>query len=263
MIHAVLFDLDGTLVQSERIKAISYARAATQLCPECASEDEVMQAFKDVVGLSRQEVAQTLVKRFGLEDAARQRMDEFGVNTPWQAYVQLRLKIFEDMIDDPRVIQESECPHAINLLREVRNMGLRAALTTTSSCSRATRALEVLGIRQEFEFIATADDVEHTKPDPEVYNLITCEMKLAPQQCLAIEDSLPGVQAAHAANVWCIAATNEFTRDSVHNAHPLDDRWIVDDPATLNSTAKQVIAEHANEPDTQFQPAPTECKQAA
>ena len=72
MICAFVFDLDGTLVETEQLKALSYARAATELRP-ALHEDEVVEAFKDLVGLSRQEVAVGLMKRFGLEDAARAR----------------------------------------------------------------------------------------------------------------------------------------------------------------------------------------------
>jgi phosphoglycolate phosphatase-like HAD superfamily hydrolase len=64
MIRAMIFDLDGTLVQTERLKALSYARATVELCPYTLSEAEAVEAFKDVVGLPRREVAQALVERF-------------------------------------------------------------------------------------------------------------------------------------------------------------------------------------------------------
>lgn len=57
MIRAMIFDLDGTLVQTERLKAISYAQAAVEHCPYALSEGEVEEAFKDVVGLSRRQGA--------------------------------------------------------------------------------------------------------------------------------------------------------------------------------------------------------------
>ncbi len=82
MIKAMIFDLDGTLVQTEKLKALSYARAAVALCSSKITENEVIEAFKDVVGLSRREVALALVKRFDLEDTARMRMAEFQVDTP-------------------------------------------------------------------------------------------------------------------------------------------------------------------------------------
>jgi beta-phosphoglucomutase-like phosphatase (HAD superfamily) len=74
MIRAVIFDLDGTLVQTERLKAISYARAAVELCPYTVSEEKVLEACKQVVGLPRREVASPLVDRFDLEATGRARM---------------------------------------------------------------------------------------------------------------------------------------------------------------------------------------------
>ncbi|MGC8782078.1 MAG: glucose-6-phosphate dehydrogenase [Anaerolineae bacterium] len=108
MIRAMIFDLDGTLVQTERLKAISYARAVTELRPDAVTEDAVMSAFRDVVGLSRNEVATALVERFGLAQAAAARMAEFSVSTPWQAYIQLRLRHYEALLADPEVLDERQ-----------------------------------------------------------------------------------------------------------------------------------------------------------
>ena len=105
MIRAFVFDLDGTLVETEELKALSYARAAAELCPDL-NEGEVIGAFKDLVGLSRQEVAVGLMHRFALEGAARDRIVEFRVATPWQAYVQIRLSIYETRRSPPWVLSQ-------------------------------------------------------------------------------------------------------------------------------------------------------------
>lgn len=97
MIKAFVFDLDGTLVQTEILKAISYAKAAVILNPSL-TEKQVINGFKEVVGLSRKEVAEKLLKRFELEDAARSKIREFNVHKPWQAYVQVRMNIYYSMI---------------------------------------------------------------------------------------------------------------------------------------------------------------------
>jgi beta-phosphoglucomutase len=78
MIQAMIFDLDGTLVQTEKLKALSYARAAVELCPHEVSESQVVEAFKQVVGLARHEVAQYLVSEFKLEGKAAQRRGNSG-----------------------------------------------------------------------------------------------------------------------------------------------------------------------------------------
>lgn len=247
MIRAVAFDLDGTLVQTELLKAISYARAAQELCPGSLSEEEVIEAFKSVVGRSRQEVAQVLMERFGLEDCCRMRMPEVHADTPWQAFVQVRLGIFDQMIEDPELLRSYKWPRAIALVDEVRGKGMKTALTTTSSRRRTKYILDVLGLADKFDAVATSDDVEHTKPDPEVYNLVSRELGVPPSEWLAIEDSLPGVQAALAAGMSCIAVTTQFTRESIHDACPLDPRWIVDDAAGLSETVSRMIEERASD----------------
>jgi len=243
LIRAMIFDLDGTLVQTERLKALSYARAAVELCPDELTEEEVVDAFKEVVGLPRWEVASALVERFGLEEAARARMDEFGVSTPWQAFVQVRLHHYEAMLADPEVLRSNQWPHNVALLEAARRTGCQTALATMSRCAQARRVLEVLGLIEGFSFIATRDDVEQGKPDPEIYRLVARELGVPPEECLVIEDSPSGVKAALAAGMWCIAVTTPFTRQRIHAEGLLDGRWIVDDPDTLMDVVRQMVAE--------------------
>jgi beta-phosphoglucomutase len=233
MIRAVIFDLDGTLVQTESLKAISYARAAVELCPNKLGESEVVEAFKDVVGLSRREVAVKLMLRFGLEDAARTRMAEFGVKTPWQAFVQVRLRIYETILADPQILHDHLCPYNVGLLRHVRRRGFPTGLATMSYCAQASRVLKILDLRDEFDFIATRDDVEHGKPDPEIYHLVARELSVLPAGCLVIEDSPSGLKAALAAGMKCIVVTTDFTREAIHASGLLDEKWIADDPTKL------------------------------
>jgi HAD superfamily hydrolase (TIGR01509 family) len=243
MIRAMIFDLDGTLVGTERLKALSYALAARELCPECASEDEIIEGFRNVVGRSRQEVATTLVKQFGLEDAASKRMSEFGVSVPWQAYVQVRLQIYNQLIADPEMIKKNAMLYQIALLRKLHKMGYKTGLATTTRAAQTCRVLAALNITNEFDFIATDDDVEHSKPSPEIYFLVVRELGAEPDECLAFEDSPAGVQSALAAGVRCIAVTTDFTRDRIHKANLLDPRWIVDDPSKLDDVVMKILSE--------------------
>ncbi|HEY6582516.1 MAG TPA: HAD family hydrolase [Rubrobacter sp.] len=128
--------------------------------------------FGGLVGLSRQEVAVDLMRGFGLEDAARPRVAEFGVDRPWQAYVRIRLGIYEKMLGDPKLIQEHPYPRSIALLRSVRGEGFSTALATQSHREHAWRVLSVLGLADEFDVVVTREDVEHGKPDPEMHLLV-------------------------------------------------------------------------------------------
>ncbi len=241
MIEAVIFDLDGTLVQTESLKAISYGRAAVELTSGQITEEEVVEAFKEVVGLSRQEVAQALIQRFDLEEAARSRLAEFNVRAPWQAFVQVRLQIYNRILSDPEILHEHVCPYNIGFLRYARKRRYQTGLATMSHCAQVNRVLGIIGLEDEFDFIASRDDVENGKPDPEIYNLVARELATAPANCLVIEDSPTGVKAALAANMHCIVVTTDFTRAAIHRDRIIDKRWIVNDPANLESVARALI----------------------
>lgn len=249
MIQAMVFDLDGTLVQTERLKARSYARAAIELCPYTISEDEVLEAFKEVVGRPRREVATALVERFDLAEKAKDRMDEFGVSTPWQAYVQVRLDYYEEMMAQPEVLRQNQWPHAMELLRTAREWSCKTALATMSGCDRAQHVLEALELTDAFDFVATRDDVERGKPDPEIYLLVSHELEVSPTECLVIEDSPSGVAAARAAEMWCIAIATPFTRERLHEQALLPARWIVDDPHRLPEVVERMLEEADNRAD--------------
>ncbi|NIM92504.1 MAG: HAD-IA family hydrolase [Anaerolineales bacterium] len=233
MIQAWIFDLDGTLVKTERLKALSYAKAAVELCPYELAEEDVVEAFKEVVGRSRQEVAQSLVEKFDLGDAARKRMSEFGVTRPWQAFVQVRLKHYENMISDPNVIRSNQWPHNVDLLRQARQENCKTALVTMSACRQTASVLQILELEEAFDFIATRDDVQHGKPDPEIYQLALDELGVTGNVSLAIEDSPSGVESALAAGVNVVAVSTPFTRVALHKSGLLPTERIVDDPEDL------------------------------
>lgn len=242
MIQAMVFDLDGTLVQSEKLKARSYAEAAKELRPEAIEEDEVIEAFKEFVGRTRKEVGMALTEKFHLEDAARERSDEFEGKKPWQVFVALRMRKYKAMIADPKVTWENRRVHNLALLQQARVNGLQVALATNSHWDEARPNLEALGLRGAFDFIATADDVENQKPDPEIYLLIADELSVAPPECLVLEDSPSGVKAALAAKMKVIAVSTSFTRKALRDADIINERWIVDDPHMLDTVVQEQIA---------------------
>jgi HAD superfamily hydrolase (TIGR01549 family) len=239
----MIFDLDGTLVQTERLKALSYAKAAVELCPRQITEEQVVEAFKEVVGRSRREVAKSLVGRFDLEAAAGKRMAELEVTTPWQAFVQVRLQHYQVMLADPQVLRDNQWLHNRALLEQAKRADCKVGLATMSVCSQAQRVLEILELTEAFDFVATRDDVERGKPDPEIYNLVADELGVEPSSCLVIEDSPAGVRAALAAGMWCIAVTTPYTRQALRAAKIVEARWVVDDPALLTNVVRRMIAE--------------------
>jgi HAD superfamily hydrolase (TIGR01509 family) len=242
-IRAVIFDLDGTLVQTERLKAYSYASALQELSPIPIKEQTILEAFKELVGLSRAEVSQGLLEKFNLKEEARDRMPEFGVSSPWQAFAQIRLKYYEQLIVDPQVIRDNIWPHNMTLLTEVRRTGCRIGLATMSYCPQVNRILDVLNLHDSFDFVASRDDVENGKPDPEIYTLVSNMLEVPPNETLVIEDSPSGVKAALSAGMHVIAVTTPYTKDAFQNRLILDERWVVHDAKQLPQLVNDLMRE--------------------
>ena len=245
MIQAFIFDLDGTLVKTEQLKALSYARAAVELCPHDVSEDDVIEAFKKFVGLSRREVATGLMKKFDLEAKAASLTEEFGINNPWQAYVQVRLKYYEQFLADAELLRENRWLHTNELLERAKDSSCKVALATMSHRQQVTEVLKILDLTDSFSVVATRDDVEEGKPDPEIYALVASELGVAPENTLVIEDSPAGVQAALAANMHVIAVATPFTKKRLHDAQILPENLIVDDHEQLISTVNTLMTQQA------------------
>nr|MBC7244439.1 HAD family phosphatase [Chloroflexota bacterium] len=243
MIKAFIFDLDGTLVQTEPMKNRAYIQAAHELSPNSLNEAELWQACTELIGVPAPETAMALVQRFGLEEAARARMAEFGVASPWQAYSRLQLRYYNRLLDDVAALRRAQLPHNVALLHEVRRDGYKTALATMSYRHETLRVLQALDLAEAFDAIVTQDEVKEGKPDPEIYRRVAQALGIAPAACLVIEDSLSGVQAALAAGMWCIAVPTSLTSQALHDAHVLDERWIVDEPTALRAVVQQIIAE--------------------
>jgi beta-phosphoglucomutase-like phosphatase (HAD superfamily) len=111
-----------------------------------------------------------------------------------------------------------------------------------SFCTQVQRVLSILKLDDVFDFVASRDDVENGKPDPEIYLLVADQLGIPPSECLVIEDSPAGVKAALAAGMACIAVSTPFTKQALHATGIIDDRWIVDDPDTLLAVVDRTMA---------------------
>lgn len=239
MIQAFIFDLDGTLINSEPIRIRAHVRAALELSTDGLRAEDVIAIAPEFIGVPAPETARQLVQRLGLEAAARARMAELGVSEPWQVYSRLQVAAYYDLLDEANV-GDAPFPHTAALLHTMRRAGFKVGLGTMSTRRETQRVLDILGWTGLFGAVLTTDDVRHGKPDPEIYLRVAGALGVAPHECLVIEDSPSGIGSALAAGMRCIAVTSNLTRAAVHHTR-LDHRRIVDDPARLREVVAQEL----------------------
>ena len=90
-------------------------------------------------------------------------------------------------------------------LSSFRSVGLRLALASSSTHRIIEAALDRLGLGDEFDVVLSAEDESAGKPDPAIYLSAASALRVPPESCIALEDSLNGVLAAKAAGMTCIA----------------------------------------------------------
>jgi HAD superfamily hydrolase (TIGR01509 family) len=176
MPRAVIFDMDGLLLDSEPLYRITWQTAAAEL--GCLIDDDFYSRF---VGRGTDEAELLLVEHFG--DALP--LDEFRVR--WK-------RDFDERLSRAPLPHK---PGAIALLDRVDARGIPKALATSTPRTLATRCLG--GLVSRFSVFAFGDEVEHSKPAPDLFLLAASRLSVAPDDCLVIEDSEAGVRAAYAA----------------------------------------------------------------
>lgn len=110
-----------------------------------------------------------------------------------------------------------------------------------SHLRQVQRVLSVLNLGDAFDLVVTMDGVERGKPDPEIDLLVAEKMGVPPEESVVIEDSQAGVGAALAAGMAVVAVPTEITGNGLRNSGILEERWVVEDPATLPDVVAQPI----------------------
>lgn len=196
MIRMVIYDMDGTLVDSEGAIALAGKEALVDWGIDCKLPD-----FKPFTGMGDDKFIGGVAEKYGV------------------AYTtEMKKRAYEIYIEkaDKRV---SVYPWTKRLIEFFDSRGIKSAVASASDRVKVLRNIELIGVPPEsFDAIITASEVTRQKPDPEIFERAAAAVGISASETLVLEDSLTGVRAAKAAGMKCIATTTSYTSRELYAA---------------------------------------------
>ncbi|ORC35378.1 beta-phosphoglucomutase [Marispirochaeta aestuarii] len=186
MISAVIFDLDGVIVSTDEYHFQAWKELAKELGIDFSREDNSRQR-----GVSRMESLEVLLEK----------TEQTFSNDEKLAMAEKKNSIYRDLLD--RLSPDQILPGALNFAEESRKLGLKIAV---GSSSRNTPfILKKIGLSDYFDAVADGNDIQRSKPDPQVFLIAAERLAVRPAECLVVEDADAGVEAAKAGGMFALA----------------------------------------------------------
>jgi len=208
LLRTIIFDFDGIIVDSEPIIMKLTQEMAAQLGWTVTEEEY----YRDYLALDDRSIVEHLFTSHG-QPVIRQQCEEL-VNWKSRVYG----KVIENGLPS--------LPGAVDFVRRAAQ-DFPLAIASGSVRSEIEHLLGKLEIRDQFRIIASADDCQRSKPDPEVYLVALRRLKALPEfqenplqaaECLAIEDAPGGIDAAHAAGIKCMGLAHSRNTENLGHA---------------------------------------------
>lgn len=180
---AVLFDMDGVLLDTEKVCKVTWTLAAKEY-----NLKNIDEAFYKCVGTNRHDT-ELILKNY---------LD--GKVAP-EVFRERTSELFYDVEKNQGLDLK---PFVVKCLAELKNAGFRLSVASSTRGESVRRQLKNAGIIDFFETLTTGELVEHSKPAPDIYLKAAESLSLKPDDCVAVEDSPNGVRAAVAAGIKCV-----------------------------------------------------------
>lgn len=205
-IEAVIFDLDGTLIDSMWVwNKIDEEYLGSRNIEHPANLNQELE------GKSFRETAQYFKDRFGITDTVEQ-IEETWHNMAWDKYEhEVKLK-----------------KGALKFLNYLKNQNIKIGIATSNSRELVELVTKANGINHFFDKIVTATEVQKGKPEPDVYLKVAKGLNLNPAKCLVFEDVLNGIIAGKRANMKVCAIYDEASKNTTEEKQNAADYYIKD-----------------------------------
>ncbi|HEX2995583.1 MAG TPA: HAD-IA family hydrolase [Anaerolineales bacterium] len=196
-IRAVIFDMDGVLVDSEPLINAAAIKMFEEKGLVVQPDD-----FLPFVGAGEERYIGGVAEKYNFPldlTAAKQRTYEIYLEL-----VPARLEAF---------------PGARGFVLDCRNAGLRVAVASSADRIKVAANLQKLGLPVEFwDVVVTGEQAKHKKPSPEAFLFAARNMNVEPSECVVVEDAVNGIQAAKAGGMRCVAVATTFPAERLGQA---------------------------------------------
>lgn len=199
-ISAVIFDMDGLLLDTERVARRAWDRAMADwglAIPETV--------YQTLIGRRLQDVREILVQAFGRDCALEQ-------------VVQRKQEYLEAEIARDGVPLKAG---ALDLIDWLDSQGIPKAVGSSGVREVVTRKLALAGVASRFETVICGDEISRGKPAPDIFLAAARQLQVPPIECAVLEDSEPGIRAALAAGMTALLVPDVF-QPSEEVAHMAD-----------------------------------------
>ena len=190
---AILFDMDGVLIESEYLMRASAIRALADYGVQAKHED-----FLEFTGMGEDRFVGGVAEKYGLtyDPVMKERAyDYFGEDVMEQAHV-------------PAGVKE--------MLLDLHGRGLTLAVCSAADLRKVKYNIMAIGVDESlFSALVTGSDVARKKPFPDIYLMGAEKIGMDPKDCLVVEDAISGIQAAHAAGMDAVGVPTTFTKEQL------------------------------------------------
>lgn len=190
---AVIFDLDGTLIDTERIYRRIWPQAMKLLGYEFG-DDRYLQ-----------------LRSLGRPFAPAKFREWYGEDFDYDGARKVRKKLFDEYIALNGISLKKG---AVELLSFLHSKNIVAAVATATDPARCSEYMGMTGLTGHFDRIISAVMVDEGKPSPKVYLYACSELGLSPEDCIAVEDAPNGILSAHSAGLRVIMVPDQSEPDA-------------------------------------------------
>lgn len=191
MIKAVIFDLDGTMVETENSVWVHVNHILAEKHGKKFDES----VRKKMMGRKESEALQIFLDHHQIDATVEQLVEE-------------RQELLLQLVDRVKAN-----PGLYELITLLNKMGIKKGIATSSFYPFASKVLEKVNLTSEFEVFVTGNQIRNGKPHPEIFLTVAKKLDVDPKDCLVLEDAQNGVEGAYNAGMKVIAIPHQYSVD--------------------------------------------------